>query len=571
MKYVGKREPILFVVMIIFAFLIHMSYILNGFTWLDHRDIEERHAIVPLIQLPSTFLTRYGDTGFYRPMVTLINSIDYEVYGNVAPGYHATNIVLLLAIIAVVPNFLRAFFGVSFIDGIFAALIISIHPYGFLPVGSISYRPELLFTLFSLLSVFYYVKSRTTNSMQTKLLSAFLFFCALLSKETALIIVPGAVIVWETSQLQLSLRAKRSAAKQSQRKPPYIQIASFLAMTTMYTVLRLHAVPEIWRISSKFPSLSTAIGTRLLIVGKLLIGFLSPFLPSISDATPILGLPNLFVLFTLGIIFFLCSTAIRSGMHKPIGKALWLLLLCITPALNIVPLPRMSSPHYGFIALVPFSILIVILTKKHPILKIVVCIWIIIAGVIMATNGSRFRTDKTLFLPEIAKDKYFLEGYFYLGNYYLSEKNYSLAEKMYTAASKSTTNVHAYSEPDTIVTNLAAVKFAQKDYTTADQLLASIQKNPSKQKNIVILYNRALIARKQRNFLKVVALLSHYHQHNPLAMLLLADAYHNLHENDQAKKILQQSLPYWPMDQKTQIERLINNISALNFLDNPTF
>ncbi len=585
---IKKSQRFLYGGLLLFTFLIHSTYLPNGFTWLDHRDIVEGRAVLPINKLHKAVITRYGDTGFYRPVVTITNSLDAAVYKGFAPGYHLTNVLLFVAIIAAVPFFLQAFFAVSFGEALFAALIVSVHPLSFLPVGSISYRPELLFTLFSLFTILFYIKFKVRKTIRYLPFAIFSFSLALLSKETTLILVPAAILFWELSQ-HVSLRERMTKQSHTKRilfavknRVFFIEIASFLAMTLVYVFLRLHAVPEIWRISVSFPSESTAIGTRLNIVGKLLTHFFSPFLPSISDATPIVTIVHPAAFIPLVVLFFLLVALFRIGVKKPLGRALGLFLVFLTPAASIVPVPRMASPHYGFIALIPFSALTVVILEwliGHDRIReyirwrfyrgsfhsrmttAIFFLWLIIASVMTFISGSRFRTDATLFTPDVTHDVNFHEGQFYLGNYYLRQKDLTQAETAYKAALTPSTSFLAYRESVSTLTNLAAVYYAQKAYRKADQVLAEAQARANRRDVPSILYNRALLASEQKNYQKVVDLLYKTNDMNPVTLLLLADALHNLRRDKEAREILQQSLPLWPAEQQVKIKMLIQNIS----------
>src|SRR6266545_7658058 len=71
--------------------VIHFSYLPNGFTWLDHNDIEEGHGYLPFNEVYKAFILPFGETSFYRPVVVILNSIDHTFYGNWPIGYHVTN------------------------------------------------------------------------------------------------------------------------------------------------------------------------------------------------------------------------------------------------------------------------------------------------------------------------------------------------------------------------------------------------------------------------------------------------------------------------------------------------
>jgi tetratricopeptide (TPR) repeat protein len=575
MKQFFFSQRFLYICLLLFVFLIHSTYLPNGFTWLDQRDIVEGHAVLPLSKLPEAFLTRYGDTGFYRPVVTITNSLDAALYKQYAPGYHFTNVFIFVAIVAVVPFFLQAFFAVSFGEALVAALIISVHPFGFLPVGSISYRPELLFTLFSLLTTLFYIKTRQPENQSTRQpmrLSALCFFSlALLSKETTLFLVPAAIGVWNLSQ---HLLLRESMTKQSHKKfipftakrgVFFTEIASFFAMTIVYIFLRLYAVPELWRVSVSFPSASEALGTRLYILGSLLIRFFSPFLPSISDATPIVGITNPSVVTSLLGLFLLLVTLSRIGIKNSFGRALGLFLVFLAPAVSIIPVPRMASPHYGFIALIPFSLLLVLFIKKYrssrlpSVARTIMFFWIIIASVVTFSNGYRFQTDETLFLSDVTNDANFHEGQFYLGNYYLQQRDFSQAESFYLAALQKNTTVIAYVESFSVLINLSAVYYAQGKVDDADKTLQRAQKVAPKSELSHIFYNRAVIASNRKDWKSVIIFLDRKEfQTNPYALFLLANALHYSGKDTEAIAILQHSLPYWKTaDERKHVEELI--------------
>src|SRR3989338_4340814 len=98
------------------VFLFYLSYINNGFTWLDHGDIERGRAIIPITNLKDAFFTRFGQTGFYRPVVTIINSIDFALYGLWAHGFHLTNVILHTAVSGAAVLFIGVFFPLTFYE-----------------------------------------------------------------------------------------------------------------------------------------------------------------------------------------------------------------------------------------------------------------------------------------------------------------------------------------------------------------------------------------------------------------------------------------------------------------------
>ena len=90
---------------------VHLTFLGNGFTWLAHGDIEGGRAVLPLSKLYRSFLTGFGETGYYRPMVTILHSFNYALFGKWAPGYHLTDVALHLGVSVAAGVFLGKFFG----------------------------------------------------------------------------------------------------------------------------------------------------------------------------------------------------------------------------------------------------------------------------------------------------------------------------------------------------------------------------------------------------------------------------------------------------------------------------
>lgn len=567
-----RKNP-LYILLLVLTIIVHITYIPNGFTWLDQRDIVEKRAVLPVSAFTKAFTNRYGDTGFYRPLVTLSLSTDAAIYRYFSPGYHLTNVIFFILIVALLPFFMQDFFSFTFRQGILAAAFFSVHPFGFLPVGAISYRPELLLTLFTLLSIYCFHKQKKIRDLRYTIGTIIFFICALLSKETALVLIPISIFLHEISSIIL-FNAKTKKMKQGvvSYSIPGKTLLTFFLVSICYLFLRFIAVPELWRVTVKFPDTAAAIFSRLHIIGKLLLLFFSPIIPTISDSTPIISIPDYLSFIGFSVISILLFAAIRIGLKQTLGKTLLMFILFLLPAANLIPVPRMSSPHYGFIALIPFSALVIFLSerikrtqiaKAFPLLPFLAVIWFSISVVATFSSGIRFTNDETLFLPDVSRDKNFHEGAFYLGTYYLQNENFSQAEKFYLAALHDDPHVMAYGERFSVMTNLAAVYYKEKKYREADTyLLAAENIAPFNELNH-IRYDRALIASENHDYISVITLLSKKEfSNNKYALLLLADALHNMHDDKRAISVLQQSLPYWSPEERLHVEQEISELAA---------
>ena len=180
---ITKNRLLVFVLII--TFFTHLTYLPNGFTWLDHNDIEERKAILQVKDLGGVFFIPFGQTNFYRPLVTIVNSIDHAIYGNWAPGYHITNLALHLSVTASTFLFLSIFWDLKLKEKVLASLIFGLHPYSILIVGSIVQRQESLLVLFVILGLYLHALARKKDNLGMKVLAIFTFALGLFTKETA--------------------------------------------------------------------------------------------------------------------------------------------------------------------------------------------------------------------------------------------------------------------------------------------------------------------------------------------------------------------------------------------------
>lgn len=476
------RKSLFLSIAILAVFLVYSSFINNGFSWLDHGDIERGRALLPLVKLPSAFISRFGQTGFFRPLVTVINSVDFALYGLWAPGFHLTNVILHLAATFAAAVFLARLFAFSFKEKLLVFFIVGLHPLAFLPVGAVSYRQELLLALFTYLTLYFHRRKKL-------LPAALCFLAALFSKETALFLLPVLILLFDRLYLWE------------------------IALLFIYGWLRFLAVPEIWHTTATVLPLSEALGTRITAVSKLALQLLLPLKPSLSDAAAIVPLTDIKII-PAAALFALLIFSFRR-FHPSLKKAVILLTILLLPALNIIPVPRFSSPHYGYVVLPALAALVLLFRKwclkrykSATICNFLVVIWLIISGFSTFRAGFQFKNDLTLFGPEVAADGRFLEGHQYLGDYYFKTNEFEKAEIHYELALKKDPEVIAFVDEGSTMNNLAGVYLAQKKLTEADGLLAALSRKPGWNENQNLIYNRALIAANQDDWRKVIELLN---------------------------------------------------------------
>jgi len=128
-------------------------------------------------------------TGYYRPLVNLFYTIDYKIWGMKPSGFRATNLILHLLTCIMLYQFLRALLGGSFIPFV-TTLLFGLHPVNTESVAWISSRNNILVTLFSLISFYYYLKERNERGVWAGGLSYIFFLAALLCKEFGVMLLP---------------------------------------------------------------------------------------------------------------------------------------------------------------------------------------------------------------------------------------------------------------------------------------------------------------------------------------------------------------------------------------------
>lgn len=553
-KIINKPNRIVLLLVIV-TLGIHLTYIDNGFTWLDHGDIERKRAVFPIHELYKSFFTNFGDTGFYRPMVNLFHSIDYYLYNLQPEGYHLTNLIIHLGAVVASFYFVKSYFKFKDYESFLASLVVSVHPMSWLVVGAISYRQESLLLLFSLLTVYFHIESREKNIARLKILTLTSFMLALLSKETALVVVPLLIILWEFKE-RINLRKN------------YRLFLSEIAIILIYGFLRMKAVPFIWKSTQQSISVNEYLGTRFSVLGKLFYDLLVPFKPDLSDATLVVKIGDLWSITALFFVAVGIYTIIKKGIKQDISQAILISAILLLHSLNIVPIPRVGSPHYGYLATVALGTLIVIIlrstkSKKQLFLKtlyFVVFLWITTMSLSTLAAGSRFENDYTLFQPEVKKDVNFLEGHYYLGNYYLYNQDFENAQKHFSQASSQNSDVIAFVDKPSLYVNWSAVKIYNKDYIEAERLLKKAISNSDK--DLQYTYNLGLVYWEKGDVDKTIETIG-IHEDNwkfPEALLLLSKAYIKKGFYKDAKRVLQKSLPLLSVAQQEEILTLIDEI-----------
>ena len=157
---------------------------------------------------------------YYRPLGFVLHTVDWWIAGANAPQFHLTNLALHAIAAILVLEIGRALSPRS-LAGPLAALLFALHASNHEAVVWISARFDLLATAFSLAAIC----SLVHDHRGARTIAPLLFFCALLSKESAVALPIAAAAYW--------VFVRAASTRETVRR-----LAPWLAALAIYSVLR---------------------------------------------------------------------------------------------------------------------------------------------------------------------------------------------------------------------------------------------------------------------------------------------------------------------------------------------
>lgn len=165
----------------------------------------------------------------YRPLMLTSFALEKDLFGFNPMTGHLINLLLFAVEVVVLFSLLRRMFrSVSPYIPFFMTLLFALHPMHTEVIASVKSRDEIMGLLFSALALLQTLRYADNGKMKDMLLSAFWFFCALMSKETPIAMVLIApMTIWFFRDVPFS-RIVRLAL-------PYVAVAVvYLAMRAMF-------------------------------------------------------------------------------------------------------------------------------------------------------------------------------------------------------------------------------------------------------------------------------------------------------------------------------------------------
>jgi tetratricopeptide (TPR) repeat protein len=241
-----KPQLLLIMITILLSCAVYFNALRNGFVYDDIPQVVQNPWIRNFRFLPEIFSANVWafqgiSTNYYRPLLHTSYMMSYHLFGLAPWGFHLVNIVLHAGVSILVFLIASRLFSVTapqaspvsrFLPFI-AAMLFAVHPIHTEVVAWVGGVTDLVFTLFTLLSLYFYIISseREGHRKGLKAFSVASFFLAALAKEPAMTL-PLILAAYDYSYRREALRP----VDYLKRYSPYLGAAG------VYVILRVNAL-----------------------------------------------------------------------------------------------------------------------------------------------------------------------------------------------------------------------------------------------------------------------------------------------------------------------------------------
>ncbi|MEO5569846.1 MAG: tetratricopeptide repeat protein [Bacteroidia bacterium] len=363
LSYKFRHRKKLLVAIFIFSFLLGANTLKHSFTVDDELYYSGNKISQKGIAGIKDMFTKGSTSGFketgnkdlYRPLVMLSFGIEKDVFNNNPHASHFIQIMLYACCCVLLYSLMNILFSsVHFLIPLLITLLFAAHPVHTEVIASVKSRDELFVFLFSMLTLRQLVLIKSESSPGKIATGLFFLFCALLSKESAAMMV---AVIPLTLYFFSSLPSKKNL---------FITIFSS-GIFLVYFLMRVHAVPfstitlQPNLIDNTLMAATTSfqmLATNFVLLGMYLRLLFVPYPLSYDysyNQVPIVEWGNLFALSSLviylamfvyaifnikkkspisfGILFFLFTLFLSSNLLIKIDATIGLRFL-FTPALG---------------------------------------------------------------------------------------------------------------------------------------------------------------------------------------------------------------------------------------------
>jgi protein O-mannosyl-transferase len=226
----------IFLLLFLVALVIYSGSINGEFLFDDKILITQNIYVKDLKYVPVLFTTdeylpavihAEKTYNYYRPLQTLSFALNYRIWGLQPFGYHLTNILFHSIVAFLVFCLLARLFSDPPL-ALLSALLFCVHPLHTESVSSISGGAELLVSLFTLMTLLFYIKYLSSRRGSAFIIAIFSFMLALISKEAGFLVLVPFVVLFA------GIRAKIP------RDSAFFHFFIFFGIIVIYAILRLN-------------------------------------------------------------------------------------------------------------------------------------------------------------------------------------------------------------------------------------------------------------------------------------------------------------------------------------------
>ena len=396
--------------------LVYSVTLFNKFVLDDEVIIVNNPQTLSLRNIPQVVLAPDIIKPYYRPLNRATYLLDYRVAGMNPAWYHGVNvlihlgnvILLYLVCIRLLPNKAAA---------LVAALMFAVHPANSEAVNFISARNTLLALFFSLASFLAFLEARGRGK-RLPLLSALLFFCGLLSKETAFMLV-GVIALCIFVPLQVSEKRMRFPEE-------VFFLLPYLVSTALYFMKRYYSLQGF--VGTPLPSdgVFSRLARNYHVIPQYLVLLLFPVDLTVFHKVPRGGLLNPPWFLPAWISLLAAAVLVVRSRDRIALFCLFWMVINYAPISNFVPIQSdLITERYLYMPAVGFFIVLgVLFSWIHTQGRSKQALWGITAVVITACavltvqRNLDWKNDLALFSSGTRNDPMSPAAHFNLGTAY---------------------------------------------------------------------------------------------------------------------------------------------------------
>jgi len=325
----------------------------NGFVLDDQLIIVKNPQTLSLQSVPEVLLSPDIIKPYYRPLNRATYILDYQLFGMNPAWYHAVNILVHLGSVLLLYTLCRRLFEDSG-TALAVALIFAVHPANSEAVNFVSARNTLLAAFFSLASMLALLHSREKGK-RWPLLAGFLFFCGLLCKETAFMLIGVVGLLLVTPVLPQTGFSRLPAREKAALFVP------FLSATVIYFFLRAYSLHGLIAAQPSEQGLIARLSQNLTLIPQYLGLLIFPrdltIYHVVNPKTGFFAFPGVIIAIWLAILTGV-YLLVRSGNRAALFGLAWCVINYV-PVSNIIPIPATPvAERFVYLSAIGFFIAI---------------------------------------------------------------------------------------------------------------------------------------------------------------------------------------------------------------------